>query len=214
MSYSPSYTNSYSTITFNIVNKNSIPPGGSLQLTFNNYTAASSTSNLAINTTDSNLINTSTVTTTSTTTTGSYFGFNNFFKTNVTANTPLSFTLSSFLNPPTTSSTFYSITILTYYSTSYQNKIDESTCTITGITDYPTPSMSVYTSGTLRVGNTKKTLSIDFKAPTLIDFSTDKISVQVSSSSTTYLLVYSTSVAVSINATLIGFPGSNLNFGV
>ena len=119
MSYSPSYTNSYSAITFNIVNKNAIPSGGSLQLTFNNYTPASNTSNLAITTTNSTFINTSTVTTN----TGSYFGFNNFFKDSVTS-ASLSFTLSFFLTPPTTSSTFYSITILTYSSTSYQNKID------------------------------------------------------------------------------------------
>ena len=120
MSYSPSYTNSYSAVTFNIVSKNDIPSGGSLQLTFNNYTPASNTSNLAITTTNSTFINTSTVTTN----TGSYFGFNNFFQSNVTANASLSFTLSFFLTPPTTSSTFYSISILTYSSTSYQNKID------------------------------------------------------------------------------------------
>ena len=75
--------------------------------------------------------------------------------------------------------------------------------------------MSVYTSGTLRVGDTQQILKIDFKAPTLVNFSTDKISVQVSSSSTTYLLVYCLSIAVSTNATTgFALANSNSSFGV
>jgi len=121
MTYSPSYANSYSAVTFSIVNTNLVPSGGSLQLTFNGYTPASSPSNLAISVaTGAAYINTSTLTTSA----GVYFGFNNFFKADLPASTSLKFTLSSFLNPPTTSSSNYSITILTYASTSYQNKID------------------------------------------------------------------------------------------
>lgn len=51
------------------------------------------------------------------------------------------------------------------------------------------------------MGATKASVLVDFKSPTLINFATDTISVQVSSSSTTYLLVYCLSIAVSTNVT-------------
>jgi len=121
MTYSPSYANSYSAVTFSIVNKNPVPTGGSLQLTFNGFTPGSTPTNLAISTTTSAaFINTTALTSS----VGVYYAFSNFFKAAVPAATTLNFTLSSFLNPPTTASGNYSITILTYASTSYQNKID------------------------------------------------------------------------------------------
>lgn len=212
MTFSPTYANSYSAVTFNIVNKNPIPLGGSLQLTFNGYTPASNSTNLAISaSTGAAYINTTAITSSVST----FFGFSNFFKAAVPASTSLSFTLSFFLNPPTTSSTLYNITILTYATTSYQNKIDEKVCSITGITDFPTPSLSAYTSSTLRVGSTKATLLIEFKAPALVNFTTDTISVQVATNSTTYLLIYCLSIAVATNATGgNALTPSNSSFGV
>ena len=199
MAYAPSYANSYSAVTFSLVNSNRIPIGGSLQLTFAGFTPASTPANLAISPSPgaASYINTSALTSS----VGVFYAFSNFFKSEVPASTPLTFTLSSFLNPPTTSTANYSITVLTYASTSYQNKIDEKICMISGITDYPTPSLTVKTNGALRVGNISATLVVDFKPFTLINFATDTISVQVAASSTAYLNVYCNSVAVSTSVT-------------
>ena len=72
MSFSPSYANTASSITFTIVNKHVIPAGGSLQLTFNGYTPTSSS--LAI-TNASAAINTGVTAVV----TGNVFFFSGFF---------------------------------------------------------------------------------------------------------------------------------------
>jgi hypothetical protein len=64
MSFSPSYTNTLSAVTFSIVNKNPIPAGGSLQLTFSGYTPTSNSSSLGISVTaGGSSINNSSITT-------------------------------------------------------------------------------------------------------------------------------------------------------
>jgi len=135
MNFSPNYTNSLSSITFTVVNKHQIPSGGSLQLTFNGYTPT--TSSLTIS--NASVFINSGVTAV---VTGSIISFSAFFNTLVPAGTTLTFTIGSITSPPTTSSSLYSITILTSAKANYLNKIDQSTCTITNIQNYPTASLS------------------------------------------------------------------------
>lgn len=120
MTFAPTYTNTYSAVTFNIVNKSPIPAGGSIQLTFTGYTPSINTSSVSISVTNgSTYINT----TVSTSVIGQFLLLPSFFTTAVPASTTLVFNLSFLMSPPTTGSSF-SITILTYASTNYQYKID------------------------------------------------------------------------------------------
>ena len=213
MAFVPTYTNSFSAVTFSIVNKNPIPVGGSIQLTFVGYTISSNTSSLSVSVTNGSIyINTTVVSSVI----GAYILLPNFFSTAVPASTTLVFKLSFLLSPPTTASSF-SMTILTYASTNYQLKIDEKSCPITGITDLPTPNLSVYTpnSTPLRVGATRANLYLDFKAPASINFSTDTITVQVANSSSQYLLIYTLSgVTISNNVTSNALQAINTTSGV
>lgn len=213
MSFSPTFTNTYSAVTFSLVNKSPIPAGGSLQLTFVGYTPASNGTSLSISvTTGASFINASSISTLI----GAYYLLANFFTTAVPSSTTLVFTLSFMLSPPTTGSSF-SITMLTYASTNFQYKIDERSCSISGITDLPTPSLSVYTSTstTLRVGANRASLSMEFKAPSLINFTTDIITVQVASSSSQYLFIFTLSaVPLSNNVTGSSLAGSNTTTGI
>ena len=120
MTFSPAFTNSLSTITYTIVNKNSIPAGGSLQLTFNGY-SPTNTSSLVVDPLTSSLLINSGATITSS---SSVFFFSAFFSTLVAAGTTLTFSVGTITTPPTTSSSLYSITILTSATTSFLNKID------------------------------------------------------------------------------------------
>lgn len=107
MSFSPNFTNTLSNITFSIVNKNSIPAGGSLQLTFTGYTPTSSS--LAISSSMPS-INTSVIPSFDG---SSIFFMSGFFRSSVSAGTTLSFSIAQIRGPPTISSSLYSITILT-----------------------------------------------------------------------------------------------------
>jgi len=213
MAFAPTYTNSFSGVTFSIVNKNPIPAGGSIQLTFVGYTPSSNTSSLMVSVTSgSTYINTMVLSSVI----GAYILLPNFFTNTVPASTTLVFKLSFLLSPPTTASSF-SMTILTYASTNYQFKIDEKSCPITGITDLPTSNLSVYTpnSSPLRVGTSRASLYLDFKAPASINFSTDTITVQVANSSSQYLLIYTLSgVTISNNVTSNALQAINTTSGV
>jgi hypothetical protein len=214
MAFAPTYTNSFSVVTFSIVNKNPIPAGGSIQLTFVGYTPSSNTSSMSVSvTTGGTYINTTVVSSVI----GAYILLPNFFSNAVPASTTLVFKLSFLLSPPTTASSYFSITILTYASTNYQFKIDEKSCPITGITDLPTPNLSVYTPNAtpLRVGTSRANLYMDFKAPASINFLTDTITVQVANSSTQYLLIYTLSgVTISNNVTSIALQAINTTSGI
>ncbi len=75
--------------------------------------------------------------------------------------------------------------------------------------------MTAYTTSALRVGDTQRTLVVDFRAPNLINFTTDRISVQVASSSSTYLLVYALTIAANTNATQgFALATSNISLGI
>lgn len=208
MSFSPNYTNTLSNITFTIVNKNSIPAGGSLQLTFSGYTPTASS--LAIYSSSSS-VNTSAVITFDG---SSVFFMNGFFRTLIAAGTSLSFSIAQIEGPPTISSSLYSITILTSAKDSFFYKIDQRTCSISNIANFPTASMSVEPSSTMLVGNTQVTTYINFVAPTDVDFTQDTITITVLSSSTTYLTLYYLSVPVTTNVTGGGLTGTNTTNGI
>lgn len=208
ISFSPNYTNTLSNITFTITNKNAIPAGGSLQLTFTGYTPTSSS--LAIYSTSPS-INTAVVPSFDG---SSVFFMSGFFQSQINAGTSISFSIASILGPPTISSSLYSITILTSARDSFFYKIDQRTCSITNIANFPTASMSVQPASTMLVGNNQVTLYVSFIAPTDINFSQDTITITVESSSTTYLTVYYLSVPVTTNVTGGGLTGSNVTNGI
>jgi hypothetical protein len=93
-------------------------------------------------------------------------------------------------------------------------QIDTKTCSISGIIDYPIPSLSLTPTSFMEVGNTQISLLVDFLAPTLVDLSTDIIAITVYSNSTTDLLVYCLSIAVKTNVTSQGLPVGNTTNGV
>lgn len=120
MAFAPAFTNSYSAVTFSIVNKSPIPAGASIQLTFVGYTPSINSSSVSISVTNgSSFINTSA----SSSVIGQFVLLPSLFTTAVPASTSLVFRLSFLMSPPTTASSF-SITILTYASTNFQYKID------------------------------------------------------------------------------------------
>jgi hypothetical protein len=192
-----------------MVNKNLIPAGGSLQLTFNGYTP--SYSNITINAlTSGAFINVSALSVPS----SNVFFFSSFFSSQVAAGTTLTFSISSIMTAPTTSSTAYSITILTSAKSSYLNRIDQSTCSIANIANFPTASLSVVPATTMKVGSSNVLLYVNFIAPTTIDFTTDTILVSVDSGSTYSLSIYYLLVTVTTNVTSIGMFGANSSSGV
>ena len=207
MSFNPNYTNTLSTVTFTVVNKHKIPSGGSLQLTFNGYTPTSSSLTISA---ASASINTGVAAVV----TGSVFSFSGFFSSLVPAGSTLTFSIGSIMSPPTTASSLYSITILTSATTSYLNKIDQSTCTITNIINFPTASLSFVPSSTMKVGDTGILLYANFIAPTAIDFSTDTMVVSVDAGSASYYTVYYRLITVTTNVTGIGMNGANSTLGV
>lgn len=207
MSFSPNYTNTLSNISFTMVNKNSIPSGGSLQLTFNAYTPSYST--LAIYTTSGYINIASTITPS-----GSVFFMSGFFSSTVPAGTTLAFSIAFINTPPTIGSSLYSITILTSAKSNFLNKIDQKTCSISNIENYPIASLTAEPSSTMLVGNTKVLMYVNFKAPADVDFTTDTMVVTVASGFTTYLSIYYLSITVTTNVTIGGLPGANTTNGV
>ena len=131
------------------------------------------------------------------------------------AGTTLTFTIGSITTPPTTASSLYSITILTSAKASYLNKIDQSNCPISNIQDYPTASLSFVPSSPMRVGDTGVELLVYFIAPTLVDFSTDTITVRVDSGSAIYFSIYYYQlIFVTTSATNRGMIGANTTLGM
>lgn len=180
-----------------------------MQLTFSGYTV-SNTSALTVSAIggSSTYINT----TASSSFLSNVYFFMTFFKTLVPAGTPLNFALSSLMSPPTTSSTAYSITVVTSATSNYQTKIDQKTTTIANIIDYPTASLSLIPSSAIKVGKIQAAIFIDFIAPTLINFSTDTITVTVTGSSMTYFAIYY-KATMSTNVTGTGLQGDNITNG-
>ena len=84
----PNYTNTATNYTFVIVNKNSIPAGGSLQLTFNGY--APTTTSLTLSS-PSALVNTTITAVIS----GNVYFLPAFFRSTIPAGTSLTFSMAS-----------------------------------------------------------------------------------------------------------------------
>jgi hypothetical protein len=149
LTFSPSYTNSYSVVTVGFTTKNIIPAGGSFQLVINNYTSndASPTLNVLNN---GSILNGSVVGSSS----GQNYFFSKFFSTAVAAGSVISFSLSKLTTPTTTQSSYFNFYLATIYTTNYLNAIDNCTCTINSITDYPIDNLITALTSTFYVGNT------------------------------------------------------------
>jgi hypothetical protein len=132
----------------------------------------------------------------------------------VLAGSTITFTIGSITTPPTTASSLYSITILTSAKASYLNKIDQSDCPISNIQDYPTASLSFVPSSPMKVGDTGVELHVNFIAPTIVNFSTDTITVRVDAGSASYYSIYYRLITVTTNVTVLGMTGVNTTFGM
>lgn len=183
LSFSPSYTNSYSVVTVGFTTKNNIPAGGSFQLVVNNYASsdASPTLNVLNN---GSILNGSVVGSSS----GQNYFFSKFFSSAVAAGSVISFSLSKLTTPPTTQTSYFNFYLASIYTTNYLNTIDNVTCTINSISDYPIANLITVLTSSLYVGNTIS-ISIDFTAPILMSFSTDKIAISTDTTNTKYITV-------------------------
>lgn len=180
VSFSPNYTNSLATVTLQLTPKNSIPAGGSLQLSVSGYTTGSTLTSVSTN--SNALLNSTTFISTSVPT----YILANFFAATIPAGTALTFSANSLLSPPSTATSTYSFTLTTLYTTNYLNSIDTKSCSLS-VTDYPL-TVSVTFGSTFYVGNSLKP-TITYTTPVDLAFTTDTFNFLVDSTSTTYLSI-------------------------
>jgi hypothetical protein len=198
LAFTPSSTNSLSVVTVSITTKNSIPAGGSLQLVVNNFVTSDSTPTVNV-LSNGSILNSTAAGSSS----GQNYFFSRLFSNNVPAGSIVSFSLSSLTTPPTTQTSYFNYYLATTYTTLYLNTIDNSTCTINTITDYPIANLLAVPSpstSTFNVGSTMQ-VNMDFTSPVLMNFATDTISITTDSSSLNYL---------TINTLTIGLATINL----
>lgn len=181
VSFSPSTTYSLSSSTIQMQVKNSIPAGGSLQITINGYSLSSNTLT-SINT----LSNSSVLSTTLPTYNSQVYIFSSFFKSAISSGSVISFSLSTIMTPPTTQTNYYDFSITTLYTSNYFNQIDNKICYLS-VSD-TTASLTITISSTFYVGETKSP-TLTFLTPTGLTFTTDTFNFIVDSGSTSYLSI-------------------------
>jgi hypothetical protein len=180
VTFSPNYTNTLSTVTVQLTPKNSIPVGGSLELSVSGYTTTNTLT--SVNTNSNALLNSSTFISNS----GQTYILSTFFASSVSGGTSITFSASSLMSPPTTALSTYSFTLTTLYTSSYLNSIDTKSCSLS-VTDYPI-TVSVTFSSTFYVGNSLKP-TITYTTPIDLTFATDTFNFIVDSSSTNYISI-------------------------
>jgi hypothetical protein len=147
LSFAPTYATSASTLSVTLTNKNAILAGGSLQLTFAGYTPTYSSPSVS-----SASPYVSSVTPTPS---GNVLFLSAVFTSAVPASTSITISISNVAAPPTTGSGLYSVTLLTSAKSSYLYKIDQGSCSITGITNYPTASLAITSDSSIKVGSSR-----------------------------------------------------------
>jgi len=195
LAFNPSYTNSFSVVTVGFTTKNSIPAGGSFQLVINNYVSSDPTPNVNV-LSNGSILNSTVVGSSS----GQNYFFSKLFSSSVAAGSVITFSLSSFTTPPTTQTSYFNFYIATSYTSNYLNTIDNSTCMINSIIDYPIANLITVLTSTFYVGNTMQ-VEVDFTSPILMSLSTDSITITTDSTSINYL---------SISTLGVGFATTNL----
>lgn len=119
LSFSPVTTNTQSNLTVTMVNTNSIPSGGSVQLSFIGYTPTYTSLTFYPLTSSAYMTSSPTITDS-----GNDLLLSAVFSATVPAGTTLTFMVGSIKTPPTTSTAAFSVTILTSAKNNFINKID------------------------------------------------------------------------------------------
>lgn len=216
IAFSPSYTNSLSSINIQITPKNAIPSGGSLFLSVSGYTVGNTLTSLSTGSNSTSLSSSASIVNS-----GQTYLISNFFSTVISSGTYLSFSASSILTPPTTAASTYTISVSTLYTASYLNSIDTKSCSLT-VSDYPI-TVAVTFSATFYVGDALRP-NITYTTPVSLTFPADSYTFTVDSTSTNYLSVYtansagsggyiagaSSSLFMSNVTTGVSFPSQNM----
>jgi hypothetical protein len=180
ITFNPSHTSSIAAVTVQLTTKNSIPAGGSLQLSVSGYSTDNTLTSVATN--SNSMLNGSAFLSYS----GQYYIFSSFFATSVGGGTTLTFTANSLLTPPTTALNTFFYTLSTLYTSSFQNPIDTRSCSLS-VSDYPI-TLTISFTGTLFVGNTIRP-NITYTPIVNTSLSTDTFTFSVDSTSTSYLSI-------------------------
>lgn len=208
ITFTPSITNTLSSMAVQITTKNNVPAGASLQMTVSGYTTGDTLT--TFNTNSNPLLNSSAQISSGGLT---YYLFS-FFASSVTGGTALSFTANSLMTPPTTALNSFFISVTTLQTTSFINSIDTRSCSLS-VSDFPL-TVTVTFSSTLMVGNTLRP-SITYTTPVDLILSTDTFNFVVDGTSSSYISISPTSGGYIKNSSTFNaapFSTTNITGGV